>query len=121
MMVTSGYARVSGARLYFEVQGSGPALLLLTDGPENSNAHFDALAESYQVLRYDLRGTGNSSEIDGQPFSHMQDLLELLDHLNISKVTLAEITPGATIADEFAAMFPDRVSSIIPAHSLMST
>ncbi len=119
MMVTSGFARVHGARLYFEIQGSGPALVVLTDGQENSDAHFDALAASYQVIRYDMRGTGKSSEISGLPFSYTQDLLELLDHLSIGKATLAEITPGASIAEEFAEEFPERVLDVLPAENLV--
>ncbi|HET6401023.1 MAG TPA: alpha/beta hydrolase [Candidatus Kapabacteria bacterium] len=119
MMVTSGYARVNGARLYFEVQGSGPPLVLLSDGPESSDAPFDSLAESFQVIRYDLRGSGKSSEIADLPFSHSDDLLELLDHLSVRTATLAELTPGATIADEFIAQHPERVSLIVPIEFLL--
>ncbi|MFI5202536.1 MAG: alpha/beta fold hydrolase [Candidatus Kapaibacterium sp.] len=119
MMVTSGYARVNGARLYFEIQGSGPPLVLLSDGPESSDAPFDSLAESFQVIRYDLRGSGKSSEINDLPFSHAKDLLELLDHLSIRTATLAELTPCTTIADEFAAEYPERISAIVPIESLL--
>lgn len=119
MMVTSGFARLNGARLYFEVQGSGPALVLFSDGPETSDVPFDALAESFQVIRYDMRGSGKSSEINDPPFSHADDLLELLDHLGVRTATLAELTPGATIADEFAAEHPDRVSDIVVVETLL--
>ena len=119
MMITSGFARVNGARLYFEVQGSGAALVLLSDGPESFDAPFDSLAESFQVIRYDMRGKGKSSEISDLPFSHTEDLLELLDHLTIRVATLAELTPGATIADEFAAEYPERVSDIVAVETLL--
>ena len=119
MMITSGFAQVTGARLYFEIQGSGPTVVLLTDGPENIDSHFDALAESFQVIRYDMRGTGNSSAVGEFPFSYQQDLLELMDHLSIEKAMLAEITPGTTIADEFAEDFPERISNVIPAEPLL--
>ncbi len=119
MMVTSGYARVNGARLYFEVQGSGPALLLLSDGPESSDAPFDSLSESFQVIRYDMRGSGKSSEISDLLFSHADDLLELLDHLSIRTATLAELTPGATIAEAFVAEYPERVSGIVAVETLL--
>ncbi len=119
MMVTSGFARVNGARLYFEVQGSGPALVLLTDGPENTDSHFGALAESFQVLRYDMRGSGNSTSISQEPFSHTEDLLELMDHLSLARAVLGEVTPGATIAGEFAEEFPERVVAVRSVESLL--
>jgi len=120
-MISSGYAQVNGARLYFEVQGSGPTVVLLGDGSETSNSPFDSLAESFQVIRYDMRGSGKSSEINDLPFSHIEDLLELLDHLSILEVMLAELTPGATIAEEFAAEYPERVSDIVGVESLLHT
>jgi 3-oxoadipate enol-lactonase len=115
MMITSGFAQVNGARLYFEIQGSGPTVVLLGDNTDSelANQRFDDLAKFYQVIRYDLRGRGKSSPIDELPFSHSQDLLELLDHLSIRTATLAEITPDSSIAKEFATMFPDRVSAIV--------
>ncbi|HEX5315204.1 MAG TPA: alpha/beta hydrolase [Candidatus Kapabacteria bacterium] len=115
MMVTSDFARVSGARLYFEIQGSGQTVVLLgcdTDS-ELANQQFDDLAKFCQVIRYDMRGRGKSSPIDELPFSHSQDLLELLDHLSIRTATLAEITPDSSIAKAFATMFPERVSAIV--------
>lgn len=113
MMITSGFARVSGARLYFEIQGSGPAVVLLGEDSANYDKQFDDLAESYKVIRYDTRGSGKSSAVGELPFSHSQDLLELLDHLSIRTATLAEITPDSSIAKEFATMFPERVSAIV--------
>jgi len=119
MMVTSGFAQVPGARLYFEIQGSGPALVLLTNSPENTDLTFDALAESFQVIRYDRRGIGKSSSIPDIPFSPVDDLLELLDHLSLNTVTIAELTPGATIAKAFAGTYPERVLAIVPINSLL--
>lgn len=120
MMVTSGFARVNGARLYFEIQGSGPILLLLSNDRKISDAAIDSLAKSYQVIRYDLRGSGKSSAINNYTFSHTEDLLELLDHLSIQKITIAEWAPSATIADEFAEAYPERVSAIVPLNSLLT-
>lgn len=122
MMITSGFARVNGARLYFEIQGSGPTVVLLGDDSTNvgmANQQFDDVAEFYQVIRYDMRGSGKSSAIAELSFSHSQDLLELLDHLSIRMATLAELTPGTTFASEFTSTFPERVSSIVLIESLL--
>jgi pimeloyl-ACP methyl ester carboxylesterase len=58
MHVDSGYAEVNGARLHYEVAGSGRPLILLHEGI--ANLHFwddqwEVLAREYQVVRYDLR------------------------------------------------------------------
>lgn len=122
MMITSGFARINGARLYFEIQGSGPTVVLLGDDSTNveiANTQFDALAKSYQVIRYDMRGSSKSSAIGELHFSHTEDLLELLDHLSIQQATLAELTPGTTYAREFARAFPERISAIVPVESLL--
>jgi 3-oxoadipate enol-lactonase len=122
MMITSGFAQVNGARLYFEIQGSGPTVVLLGNDSTNAemaNKQFDTLAESYQVIRYDMRGSGKSSAIGELSFSPSQDLLELLDHLSIRMATLAELTPDTTVASKFASTFPERISAIVPIESLL--
>ncbi len=51
-----------GARLYFEVQGSGPALILIGH-PMNSSGFATIaaiLADDYTVITYDPRGFGRS-------------------------------------------------------------
>lgn len=118
-MVTSGYAQITGGRLYFEVQGTGAPLVLLTDGEENTDPAFDMLSKSFQVIRYDMRGTGKSSNVGENDFSHTTDLLELLDHLSISKVSLVEIAPNSMIALEFAQAFPGRVTSVNSVEALL--
>src|SRR5690606_11396205 len=59
-----GYAEVNGARLYYEVAGSGPALVLIHAGIADCrmwDEQFAALAARYRVVRYDQRGYGQSS------------------------------------------------------------
>ena len=60
---TSHSLNVPGARLYYEVQGSGPALVLV--GHPMGAAGFAAiaplLAEDYTVVTYDPRGFARST------------------------------------------------------------
>src|SRR2546430_1205801 len=58
METESGYAPVSGARLYYEVAGNGPPLILLHEGIANRcfwDDQWGPLAREYRVVRYDLR------------------------------------------------------------------
>jgi alpha-beta hydrolase superfamily lysophospholipase len=55
--------QVNSARLYYEVRGTGPPLLLIPGGTVDSN-HFtavaDLLAAQFRTVTYDRRGNGNS-------------------------------------------------------------
>ncbi len=66
--VQSGFAEVSGGRLYYEVKGSGDALVLI-HGNEGDRRHwdhqFDAFAHVFRVVSYDIRGFGKSSLVVG--------------------------------------------------------
>ncbi|MGQ0733932.1 MAG: alpha/beta fold hydrolase [Acidobacteriota bacterium] len=63
--VTSGYVPVEGGRLYDEIAGQGPALVLIHDGllhSETWNEQFAPFARSFRVVRWDRRGYGRSDE-----------------------------------------------------------
>src|SRR5690242_16271955 len=67
-----------------------------------------ALAADRTVVRYDLRGFGQSPPPDG-PFEEVADLTALLDHLGLARVALAGVSWGGRIAIEFALTHPERV------------
>ena len=72
------------------------------------------LAPSAEVLTYDCRGHGASDRPPG-PYRLAQfaeDLADLLDHLGWDHVHLAGASMGGSVALQFAAAFPDRVSSL---------
>ncbi len=82
---SSGFADSQGARLYYEVAGSGPPLVLLHARIADSrmwDANWQALAAHSTVIRYDLRGHGQSAMPSGS-FSHVADLAALLDSLSL--------------------------------------
>jgi pimeloyl-ACP methyl ester carboxylesterase len=59
----------------YEVAGDGPAVTLLHPGLWDSRTwdpQFEPWAERFRVLRYDLRGYGRSSRLDGTPYSHVR-------------------------------------------------
>lgn len=108
-------ADVNCAHLYYEVAGSGPAVVLLHEGIADSRMwddHFAALAERYHVLRYDLRGFGRST-LPGGPFSHADDLRALLDVAGIDRAALVGASFGARVAVDFAVVHPGRVAALV--------
>lgn len=107
------------ATLRGEWAGEGAAIVLLHAGICDRrmwDAEFAALAERYRVVRYDLRGIGDSvppASTDDRPFSHHTDLLALLDHLGIASATLVGASFGGRTAIDLAIATPERVDGLV--------
>ncbi|MGH3014375.1 MAG: alpha/beta fold hydrolase [Gaiellaceae bacterium] len=71
-----------------------------------------ALAERHLVVRYDLRGYGESP-LPGGPFSYVDDLAALLDHLGIERAAVVGNSFGGKIALEFALEHPGRTRALV--------
>jgi len=75
-----GMARVNGTSLYYEIRGKGFPVVLISGGGmldrRGWDEQFEALAKSYKVIRYDIRGIGKSARPQ-QAFSHSHDLYAL--------------------------------------------
>jgi 3-oxoadipate enol-lactonase len=113
--VEMGFVDVSGAPLYYEVAGNGPALVLLHAGLADSRMYDDqflAFARRYRVVRYDLHGFGRSGT-PTQPYAHHEVLRALLDYLGIERAELLGISMGGGIAVDFAVTYPARVGALL--------
>ncbi len=73
---------------------------------------FDVFAERFRVVRYDLRGFGDSP-LPGVPFSHADDLLALLDELGIERAALVGNSFGGRVALDFALAAGERVTALV--------
>jgi 3-oxoadipate enol-lactonase len=110
-----GYAAVNGTRLFYEVRGQGRPLILIHGGLMDRrmwDGQFELFAEKYRVIRYDLRGYEKSDKAVGK-YSHIEDLLRLLNFLGLGKVRLLGLSLGGQIALDFALEHPDRVDALI--------
>ncbi len=99
----------------YHVQGSGPVVVLISGSNLDHrmwNAEARWLSERHKVIRYDLRAHGQS-DVPTRPFSHVDDLLEVLDALAISNATLIGLSAGATIALDAALEAPERVERLV--------
>jgi pimeloyl-ACP methyl ester carboxylesterase len=107
----------SWGKTYYVDEGEGfPLLLIHGVGAriENWDAVAELLSRNFRVVRYDLRGHGNSSKVRG-PYSlelFAQDAVSLLDHLGISHVGVAGHSLGAMIAIAMAARYPERTDRL---------
>ncbi|EGL16967.1 MULTISPECIES: alpha/beta hydrolase [unclassified Paenibacillus] len=101
--------------LYYEVQGKGaPVVLIHSPGVDSREWKFIApiLAQSFQVITFDGRGTGKSPA-PTDPANLVEDLKRLLDHLNIGQAALIGHSMGGQAAADFALTYPSMVSRLI--------
>ncbi|HEX7066864.1 MAG TPA: alpha/beta fold hydrolase [Candidatus Limnocylindria bacterium] len=110
----SGTLETKGARIHYEVEGSGPPVVLIHAGIANLRMWDDqatALRDAYRVIRYDTRGFGRT-ETDAVPFSNRADVAALLDHLGEESAHVVGLSRGGMIALDFTLERPDRVRSL---------
>src|SRR6185503_9512168 len=114
--IKSGFANIDNAKIYYETAGMGIPLVMIHAGVADSrqwNNEFTEFAQSYQVIRYDMRGYGKSEPVDGE-FSHMSDLVSLLDALEVHEsVVLMGCSMGGGLAMDFALAYPARARALI--------
>jgi 3-oxoadipate enol-lactonase len=110
-----GFAPVDGGKLYYEVAGEGPAVVLVHPGLWDSRAwdeQFGVFAQAHTVVRYDMRGYGRSDRPVG-PFSFTDDLRALLEFLGIATAAIVGCSIGGGVAIEFALEHPQMVSALV--------
>src|SRR5690242_10867834 len=67
---------------------------------------WDTLTAARDVVRMDLRGYGESTERPTGPWSARADVLELLDHLGVTRAHLVGCSFGAGVCAELALVRP---------------
>jgi pimeloyl-ACP methyl ester carboxylesterase len=104
--------------LHYKIEGSGKTLVFI-HGLSDNFLYWEFLATNlkndYQVLRFDLRGHGESELGDEEIAigTYVDDLKGLLDELNIDNVILVGFSLGGAVALDFAIKYPQRVSSLV--------
>ena len=117
--VTTGTLRVPDARLYYEVRGSGP-LVVLVGAPMNAAAFAplaDRLAADHTVLTTDPRGITRSSvddrDRDSTPEMRADDLVRLIRHVDAGPATVLGSSGGAVSALALVQASPELVETVI--------
>ncbi|MBV9120977.1 MAG: alpha/beta fold hydrolase [Chloroflexi bacterium] len=112
------YANIGNLRIHYERGGQGPALVLLHGIGSNARSwqhQVQGLAADHDVIAWDMRGYGGSSDPDAQ--YTMQDvagdLAALLDHLGLPRAHIGGLSMGGVVAQEFYRYHSDRVRSLI--------
>lgn len=95
--------------------GDGPPLVLLHPGWGDSSIWqplLELLPPRYRVIRYDIRGFGKSPA-PAAPYTHLGDLIGVLDNLRADRVILAGHSGGGGTAIGLALADPARVGGLL--------
>jgi pimeloyl-ACP methyl ester carboxylesterase len=106
---------VSGASVWVEAAGSGPAIVFLHAGVADSrmwDAEFKIFQATNRVVRLDLRGFGRT-QLVAEKFSYHGDVLAVMDSLGIERATLVGCSFGSNVALDVALARPERVERLV--------
>src|SRR5437899_2858228 len=111
---------VPGASLYYEVRGSGPALLIIPSGNGDAAPFLplaETLSDEYTVITYDRRGFSrsplNRPVGDDRLSDDAHDIGALLDLLADGPAAVFGSSSGAIVALATLERHPDQVRTVI--------
>jgi pimeloyl-ACP methyl ester carboxylesterase len=113
MELTSG-----DAKIFYEIEGQGPPLVLLHPFPANHKFWRPAAAlldSRYRLILPDLRGHGASEPGDGPATmeKHVADVVRVLEAVGISKAIFVGVSIGGYVLFEFWRHYRERVQALI--------
>ncbi|WP_104165724.1 alpha/beta fold hydrolase [Arthrobacter sp. SX1312] len=96
----------------------GPAVVLLHAGVADRRSWTtvaDALqGDGLDLIAYDRRGYGDTpAAADSSSFTHVDDLLHVMDELALDRALLVGNSMGGAVALDTALLHPDRVSEVV--------
>jgi pimeloyl-ACP methyl ester carboxylesterase len=114
--IVKKYVDIGNAYIYYEIAGQGTPVILIHAHSMDCrmwDPQFAELSKHYKVIRYDLRGYGRTDKpVEGEKFSHAEDLHKLMYFLGIPKAHLVGLSLGSFVAVDFMMLYPDQTLSI---------
>lgn len=104
--------------LHFKIAGQGPLIILLHPvGLDGSFWHDlpKRLSADYTVACVDLRGHGQSSDVErpGRMQANVEDVAHVIKFINQGKAIVLGLSFGGMIAQNLAIQHPDLVSALV--------
>lgn len=114
------YAQLRGIKMYYEVRGAGPPVVLLHGGTADIAFSFakqmDVLAAGHRVIGIEQMGHGHTPDVMGRELSYermTEDTAGLLTQLNIRHADVIGWSDGGQIALRLAATHPELVRRVV--------
>ena len=116
--MSEGYVQSGDARIYYQLFGSGPPLVLLHGGLGSGLDWFSVLPQlsaQFRTLVIDLRGHGRSQM--GTPVLTYRlmasDVHQVLQHLDVERCDFVGWSDGGNTALQFALAYPQGINRLI--------
>jgi pimeloyl-ACP methyl ester carboxylesterase len=109
-----------GVKIYYEVHGSGPPLIL-THGYSSASTmwqgQIEALSKQHQLILWDMRGHGQS-DYPADPAAYSEaltvaDIVALLDEVGAANAIVGGLSLGGYMSLAFYRAHPERVSALL--------
>ncbi len=116
---TSRLLKVPGASLYYQVQGSGPVIMLVGHpmGVSGFAAIAPLLAEDHTVVTYDPRGFARSTiddpDQDAEPDLLADDVRRVLEEVGGGPASVFGSSGGAVTGLALVARYPSQVVTLV--------
>lgn len=122
------FAMVNGAKLWYEIKGSGEPVVLIPGGPGNSHIYltpwFDKLAKNFKVIYFDAFGRGKSDRAkDSTEYTFQRDVEDLdglRKALGFEKWNVLGHSYGGMVAQAYALEYPNSVDKLILSNTFYS-
>ena len=112
-------ADVRDLRVYYELEGEGPRLLLISgsgdDERRKPNIFSTRFGSEFEILAYNQRGHAPTTIPDG-PYTmrdYAEDTNALLEAVGWDSCLVMGISFGGTVGQEFALRFPQRIERLL--------
>ncbi|RAS65698.1 pimeloyl-ACP methyl ester carboxylesterase [Lentzea atacamensis] len=109
------FSTYDGTKLAYHGPSGPDPLICLPGGPMQASSYLAGLPLG-DVLRLDLRGTGDSEEAPKETYRadrQVDDVEAFRQHLGLDKLRLLGHSAGGTLAILYAARFPQHVKEIV--------
>jgi 3-oxoadipate enol-lactonase len=106
---------VPNGRLAYDVAGQGPPIVLIHEAIADRRVwdrEFPVLARDHRVVRFDLRGYGESPPSTGA-FWSVRDLHALIQHLKLERPLIVGASMGGALAIDYALAYPNSVRGLL--------
>src|ERR1700744_3518622 len=117
--VASGYAPVTGTKVYYEVYGEGRPIVLLHGAfmtiQGNWSELIPELSKTRKVIAIEMQGHGHTPYSDRKmdQTTLAKDVEQVMDYLKVDSADVVGYSMGGSVAYKFAIQSPKRLRKLV--------